>query len=100
MDKPAAPTPTVIAGVDTDDDGITDEFDNCPAVKNADQLDTDNDTIGNECDDDDDNDGRLDIFDNCPLAVNFDQADSNFNDIGDACEVAPTPTATPENSGT
>jgi len=92
----ATPTPTVIAGADTDEDGIEDLLDNCPADENADQLNTDGDSEGNVCDDDDDNDNRVDIFDNCPLAVNFEQTDSNNNGIGDACEVAPTPTATTE----
>ena len=35
---------------DTDGDGVADEFDNCPEVSNADQLDTNHNGIGNACD--------------------------------------------------
>jgi 1,4-alpha-glucan branching enzyme len=40
--------------------------DNCPYEDNPDQTDTDNDGLGDLCDDDDDNDGVLDIYDICP----------------------------------
>ena len=71
---------------DDDDDGILDVNDNCPLISNADQLDTDNDNIGNSCDTDDDNDGILDLDDNCPLTSNADQADFDGDDIGDVCD--------------
>ena len=45
---------------DNDGDGYPNGVDNCPAVSNPDQLDTDNDGQGNACDTDDDNDGLLD----------------------------------------
>jgi parallel beta-helix repeat protein len=45
---------------DTDGDGIADGLDNCPLDYNPDQLNTDGDSMGNACDDDDDNDGWLD----------------------------------------
>lgn len=48
--------------VDTDNDGIADNIDNCPGQSNADQLDTDNDTLGNICDTDDDDDGLPDSW--------------------------------------
>jgi hypothetical protein len=35
---------------DSDGDGIPDESDNCPSVCNSQQLDADNDTIGDVCD--------------------------------------------------
>ncbi len=37
-------------GSDADGDGVEDGEDNCPGVANADQLDTDGDTIGDVCD--------------------------------------------------
>ncbi len=36
---------------DTDDDGVIDNIDNCPLVANADQDDTDEDGVGDICDD-------------------------------------------------
>ena len=36
---------------DSDGDGIDDAIDNCPAIPNPSQLDTDGDKIGNVCDD-------------------------------------------------
>ena len=35
---------------DTDEDGVSDATDNCTLIANADQLDTDGDSIGNVCD--------------------------------------------------
>ncbi len=37
-------------GVDADNDGIPDEADNCPNVKNPGQEDADGDDIGDHCD--------------------------------------------------
>ena len=71
---------------DNDGDGIANQNDNCSNVANLNQLDTDEDGIGDVCDDDDDNDGVLDADDNCPLVANPDQADENNNGIGDACD--------------
>ena len=56
-------------GDDEDGDGIADEIDNCPSLANADQLNTDGDSLGNECDSDDDNDGIPDAEDPYPLEV-------------------------------
>ena len=36
---------------DLDEDGVLDDDDNCPQVANPDQIDSDDDGIGNECDD-------------------------------------------------
>ncbi|XMO87680.1 choice-of-anchor B family protein [Algibacter sp. AS12] len=42
----------IIPVIDTDNDGILDDFDNCPFTSNPNQLDDDKDGIGNPCDDD------------------------------------------------
>jgi hypothetical protein len=59
-----------VGPTDGDSDGVADGQDNCPAVANADQLDTDGDGDGNACDGDDDGDGRFDEDDACPLLAN------------------------------
>ena len=69
-----------------DGDTIDDTMDNCPEVANQDQTDTDNDGLGDACDDDDDNDGDLDGDDNCPLTPNPGQEDNDGDGIGDACD--------------
>ncbi len=45
---------------DSDGDGSVDEVDNCPAIANVDQRDTDADGIGNICDGDINNDDSVD----------------------------------------
>jgi YVTN family beta-propeller protein len=80
----ATGTVTVIAS-DTDDDGITDQEDNCPAVSNPDQTDFDGDGIGDECDPDNDNDGVDNLLDNCPIDANPSQTDTNSDGRGDVC---------------
>lgn len=72
--------------IDTDDDSVLDDVDNCPEISNLDQLDTDGDGMGDVCDDDDDNDGILDVDDNCPLTGNQDQLDTDNDGIGDVCD--------------
>jgi choice-of-anchor B domain-containing protein len=71
---------------DQDDDKIVNTEDNCPETPNEDQLDTDEDGMGDLCDDDDDNDGITDAEDNCPLIANPEQEDMNNDGKGDACD--------------
>ena len=56
-----------IALADADGDGVPDRNDDCPAVANPDQIDTDGDGLGNACDPDDDNDALPDGQDCAPL---------------------------------
>lgn len=51
-----------VPDTDTDGDSEADCNDNCPAVANADQTNTDGDEYGDACDDDDDNDGMPDSW--------------------------------------
>jgi len=78
---------SIVVNNDGDNDGVNDEVDNCPSTSNGNQLDTDNDGIGDICDDDDDNDGILDFEDNCPLIVNPLQLDTDSDGIGDVCDL-------------
>jgi len=81
---------------DLDNDGVSDEADNCPFTFNPNQLDTDGDGAGDSCDGDDDNDGVADSSDNCRLAANPDQADFDLDGIGDTCDPQTGP---PSNNG-
>mgnify|MGYP001216887464 CR=1 FL=1 len=58
---------------DYDDDGIEDNFDNCPRQPNVDQLDTDGDGVGDFCD-------------NCRSVSNSTQFNLDADDFGDACD--------------
>jgi MYXO-CTERM domain-containing protein len=93
---------------DFDEDGIEDDFDNCPFSPNRDQADSDGDTVGDSCDNcrssanelqrdsdgdgvgdacspDIDGDGILNELDNCPQVRNPTQADMDLDQVGDAC---------------
>jgi hypothetical protein len=71
---------------DTDGDTVGDNVDNCPLVVNTDQLDNDNDKLGNLCDSDQDNDGVANANDNCPSAPNAAQLNADGDSMGDACD--------------
>ena len=70
---------------DTDDDGILDASDNCPTIANEDQLDKDNNGIGDACEDFD-HDGVINAKDNCPTVPNKLQKDEDFDGVGDKCD--------------
>jgi hypothetical protein len=55
------PVPEPSPCTDTDGDGIANGGDNCPALANPDQIDTDADGMGNDCEPDDDNAGVYDV---------------------------------------
>lgn len=74
------------AAIDSDGDTIDDSKDNCPAIANQDQKNSDIDKLGDACDDDDDNDLKLDGADNCPLIFNPGQNDADGDGLGDACD--------------
>ncbi len=72
---------------DTDEDGVSDESDNCPNDYNPDQGDfPDGDGVGDVCDPDDDNDGVVDVDDNCPIDPNPLQEDFDGDGMGNACD--------------
>ncbi|MYF31588.1 MAG: HYR domain-containing protein [Gammaproteobacteria bacterium] len=70
LGRTAEETAGVTVGTDGDRDGVLDDDDNCPAVLNSGQTDTDFDGEGNACDTDDDDDGTLDVDDAYPLDPN------------------------------
>src|SRR5687767_5077816 len=71
----------VVANSDTDADGVPDSSDNCPSVANANQTNTDRDSLGDACDPDDDNDGKADGADSCPTGeVGWTSNSSTDND--------------------
>lgn len=77
-------------GPDPDNDGWSNDCDNCPNVANTNQSDCNNNGIGDACELlDTDCDGIFDTADNCPTIANPFQTDQNNNNIGDLCEDFP-----------
>jgi hypothetical protein len=72
-DAGAEPDAVPVPDVDTDDDGLVDQIDNCPQVSNPGQADMEGDFVGDACD-------------NCPGVANLDQADEDGDGVGDACD--------------
>lgn len=58
---------------DVDNDGVQDNFDNCPATPNPGQENDDGDALGNVCD-------------NCIAVDNTDQRDTDADDFGNMCD--------------
>lgn len=89
-------TPVPPSASDGDNDGVSDDADNCPDVSNSDQSDADGDGVGDACDEpevaDSDGDGVEDSVDNCPRKRNADQADADEDGVGDRCDRTPKPT--------
>jgi hypothetical protein len=81
---------------DSDGDGAWDCLDNCPALSNPSQEDTDADGLGDDCDPCTDRDGdgfgeRLTgaetcALDLCPALFNLDQTDTDRDSFADACD--------------
>ena len=74
------------------DQDLTDNLpDNCWEVYNPGQEDTDNNGVGDACNDaeDMDSDEWSDPLDNCPAIYNPTQADADSDGAGDACDCAP-----------
>lgn len=70
----------------SDDDRWPDGIDNCPHADNGNQLDADQNGIGDTCEGDDDADGIPNETDNCRYNSNSDQNDFDSDGIGDRCE--------------
>lgn len=70
----------------TPENALEVSLDNCRTVFNPAQTDTDNDKIGDACDEDDDADGIVDLEDNCAALGNPVQADADGDGVGDICD--------------
>jgi len=94
---------------DYDEDGIEDDYDNCPFMPNRDQadsdgdesgdvcdncayvanelqLDADGDMLGDACDPDIDGDTVENLVDNCQYVPNLTQVNTDADQLGDACD--------------
>lgn len=83
-----AVTPLIAPRPDQDKDSISDDVDNCGSIPNSNQLDTDHDRVGDECDPDDDNDGLADI-DEIARGTNPKNPDTDNDGVSDAKDKRP-----------
>ena len=74
---------------DGDGDGVPDGTDNCPAVSNPGQEDSDGDGTGNACEADTDGDTVIDDVDNCDATPNPGQEDNDGDGVGNVCDSTP-----------
>ncbi len=74
---------------DDDRDGVANEKDNCPAIVNPNQLNTDADSMGDACDDDRDNDGLTNDVE-IELGTNPLHKDTDGDGVNDPNDAYPT----------
>jgi hypothetical protein len=73
--------------LDRDNDGLGDRCDNCRDTANPAQVDVNENGVGDRCEmEDSDDDGIRDGLDNCIRWPNPDQADFDDDGIGDPCD--------------
>ncbi|MAR90046.1 MAG: hypothetical protein CML06_04075 [Pseudomonadales bacterium] len=68
---------------DTDNDGISDDLDNCADLPNSDQSDVEHDFIGDLCDPDDDNDQMPDVWEQAYGLDPLNPADADLDNDSD-----------------